>query len=187
MKAVSYDLILGAVFSGAMAFSGCTAPPANNTQTNTFNSQANTNTMANANSSPASDVAPTVIAAQEPPSYSATLALKAETTGGERAGALPELTAEVARSDADRRISFRMPNGEQVVYLNRGNRRYIVLTDRRQYAELSPQAVGFDAPRLLMPSEIINYLGRQQGFRRVGEEPLNGRAAVKYAGAAGQL
>ncbi len=127
----------------------------------------------------AGDAAPARIITDEPESYSATLRLTAETVG-ERAAALPHLEAEMARRGQDRRVSFRLPDGEQVVYLSRGGTRYVILPDRGRYAEVTSREAGFELPRLLMPDGLVGYLKEQEGYGRAGEEELNGRTVVKY-------
>ena len=127
----------------------------------------------------AGDSAPERIVTDEPESYSATLRLTAE-TAGERAAALPHLEADVARRGRDRRISFRLPDGEQVVYLSRGGMRYVILPDRGRYAEVTSRAAGFELPRLLTPDGLVDYLKGRRGYVRAGEEEMNGRTVVKY-------
>lgn len=164
--------------------SGC-SQPTSTTNANGNTNTANTNTanaVANVNLSPAAESSP-VITTAEPDEYRATVVLKARTTGGERTLAIPELSAEVARSGVNRRISFNMPNGEQVIYLNRGDTRYVILPNRKQYAELTPEAAGFEMPRLMMPDQLVDYLKRQRSFERVGEEQMNRRTVVKYRAA----
>ena len=79
------------------------------TETNT-NTNANTNTVANTNSMPANvnaNASPELlsgISAREPDTYRATLVFTAETGGGEKTIGIPTLSAEVARSGADRRV-----------------------------------------------------------------------------------
>ncbi len=129
--------------------------------------------------SPAVAVSGQTIETNEPNEYGATLELKAETVGGERA-ATPALKANVARSGEKRRVAFYLPNKEQIVYLNLGDKRYLIMPNRRQYAELDANAVGFEIPRLMMPDQIIEYLKGRTDYRRVGEEQFKGRAVVKY-------
>ncbi len=131
---------------------------------------------------PAGDSAPARIVADEPESYSATLRLTTEAVG-EGAAALPNLEAEVARQGRDRRVSFRLPDGEEVVYLNRGGTRYVLLPARERYAEVTSREAGFDLPRLLMPDRLVEHLRGQRGYTRAGEEELGGRAVVKYVAA----
>lgn len=153
---------------------------ANRVGMNTIN--ANT---ASANSSPVAS--PTIVAVSpkiettEPNEYSATLQLTAATMG--KNTSLPPLTANVAREGEKRRVAFNLPNNEQVVYLNLGSTRYLILPSRKQYAELSANAVGFEMPRLMMPDQIVDYLKGREGYDRVGEEQFNGRTVVKYRAA----
>lgn len=119
------------------------------------------------------------IATDEPDSYSATLRVSAESLG-ERATTFPNLEAEVARRGQNRRVSLRLPDGEQFIYLSRGATRYVLLPDREQYAEVTSREAGFELPRLLMPGRLVDYLKEQDGYARAGEEELNGRTVVKY-------
>lgn len=161
-----------------------------NTATDTANTNRismNTANVNAANANPSPVASPTAVAVgpkietNEPNEYSATMRLTAQTTG--KNSSLPPLTANVAREGEKRRVAFNLPNNEQVVYLNLGTTRYLILPNRKQYAELSPNAVGFEMPRLMMPDRIIDYLKGREGFERVGEEQINGRAVVKYRAA----
>jgi len=171
------------VFAALAGGCGNTATDTSSTNGLSVNS-GNVNT-ANANSSPV--VSPTVVAVvpeietNEPDEYSATMRLTAATMG--KYTNLPSLTAEVARQGEKRRVAFNLPNNEQVIYLNLGSTRYMVLPNRKQFAELSANAVGFEMPRLMMPDQIVDYLKGRRGFERVGEEQINGRTIVKYRAA----
>src|SRR5262249_1475244 len=94
-----------------IASSGCTRGPAANANINTninTNINANTNAVAaNINAS----TAPSTIAAREPGSYKATIVFTAETEGGDKAIGIPQLSADVAKNGADRRLSFKLPDG----------------------------------------------------------------------------
>lgn len=125
-------------------------------------------------------IAPT-IETSEPNNYSATVRLTAMTTG--KKTSLPAIVTNVARDGEKRRISFRLPNNEQVVYLNLGETRYLIMPSRRQYVEVDSDDVGFEIPRLMMPDQIVERLKGREGFERVGEEQLNGRTVVKYRAA----
>ncbi|HXG85050.1 MAG TPA: hypothetical protein VNI84_13600 [Pyrinomonadaceae bacterium] len=164
---------------------GCGSMATNTANANRASMNAVNANTANANSSPVAS--PTAVAASpkietnEPEEYSATLQLTARTTG--KNTSLPSLTANVAREGEKRRVAFNLPNNEQVVYLNLGSTRYLILPNRKQYAELSANSVGFEMPRLMMPDQIVDYLKGREGFERVGEEQFNGRATVKYRAA----
>src|SRR4029079_10217304 len=51
---------------------------------------------------------------------------------------------------------------------------------RKQYAELTPEATGFQLQKLMTPGQVVAYLDRLKGIEFVGEEPLAGRTALKY-------
>lgn len=162
------------------AVSGCSrGPEANaniNTNINTNTSTvANTNTNANINAAP-----PSTLAAREPDTYRAMLVFTAETEGGEKTVGIPTLSAEVARSGEDRRVSFKLPDGSDLVYLDHAGTPYAILPARKQYAELTPAATGFQLHKLMTPGQLVAYLDRLQGIQPAGEATVNGRTAQKY-------
>jgi hypothetical protein len=148
------------------------------------NANLNTNLSSNANLAPAnSNVAPqpiSAIAAKEPNTYRATLVFTAETEGGEKTMGIPTLSAEVARSGDDRRLQFKLPDGSDLIYLDHQGVPYAIAPARKQYAELTPAATGFQLHKLMSPGQLVAYLDKLQGIEFVGEEPLNGRTALKY-------
>jgi hypothetical protein len=147
------------------------------------NMNVNTNVNANANVAPVnanSAVAPSTMAAREPDAYRATLVFSAETEGGEKTIGLPTLSAEVAKNGADRRLSFKLPDGSDLIYLEHNGVHYAISPSRKQYAELTPEATGFQLHKLMTPGQLVTYLDRLQGIQLVGDESLAGRTAVKY-------
>ena len=147
------------------------------------NMNVNTNVNANANVAPVnanSAVAPSTMAAREPDAYRATLVFSAETEGGEKTLGIPTLSAEVAKNGADRRLSFKLPDGSDLIYLEHNGVHYAIAPGRKQYAELTPEATGFQLHKLMTPGQLVAYLDRLQGIQFVGEEQLNGRTALKY-------
>ena len=173
----STSFLLIVILSSGVLSAACQNQPAANTG-NTNTTTANTTTT---NTSTTVAVDPgTVINTREPEKYRATLVFTAETEGGEKAIAVPPLSAEVARNGADRRVSFKLPNGEQLIYLDSKDKHYVISPDRKQYAELTSEATGFEIQRLMTPGQLVAYLEKQKGYERVGEEQMNGRAADKY-------
>ncbi len=170
-------LILVLAISIIVLMSGCsrgTETNANiNTNINTNTSVANTNV--NINAAP-----PSTLAAREPDTYSATLVFTAETEGGEKTVGIPQLSAQVARSGEDRRVQFKLPDGSDLIYLDRAGAHYAILPARKQYAELTPAATGFQLHKLMTPGQLVAYLDRLQGIQPVGDEAVNGRPAQKY-------
>jgi hypothetical protein len=167
-----------AISTFVIAASGCTRGPAANANINT-----NTNVNVNANATGANinaSTAPSTIAAREPESYRATLVFSAETEGGDKAIGIPTLSAEVAKSGSDRRLSFKLPDGSDLIYLEKAGVQYGIAPARKQYAELTPEATGFQIHKLMSPGQVVAYLDRLKGIEFVGEEPLAGRTALKY-------
>jgi hypothetical protein len=147
---------------------------------------ANTNLAANDNTSPTNanaNLSPetiSAIAAREPEKYRATLVFSAETEGGEKTVGIPTLSAEVARNGADRRVSFKLPDGSDLIYLEQGDKHIVIAPARKQYAELTPEATGFQLQKLMTPGQLVSYLEKLKGVERVGEETISGRTADKY-------
>lgn len=161
-----------------IAASGCARGPAANANLNT-----NVNVNVNANATGGNinaSTAPSTIAAREPDSYRATLVFSAETEGGDKAIGIPTLTAEVAKSGADRRLAFKLPDGSDLVYLEKAGVQYGIAPARKQYAELTPEATGFQLHKLMTPGQLVAYLDRLKGIEFVGEELQKGRTALKY-------
>jgi hypothetical protein len=162
----------------ALALSACQQGSVTNTNVNANTS--NTTTVANSNQVTTAVPASSVINTREPEKYSATLVFTAETEGGDKAIAIPTVSAEVARNGQQQRLSFKLPNNEQLVYIDSASTHYVVSPTRKQYAELTPEATGFEIQRLMTPGQIVKFLEKQQGYERAGEEQINGRTAEKY-------
>jgi hypothetical protein len=147
---------------------------------------ANANLAANANTSPTTanaNLSPsptTVSAAREPEKYRATLVFSAETEGGEKTIGIPSLSAQVARNGADRRVAFKLPDGSDLIYLEKGDLHIVIAPARKQYAELTPEATGFQLQKMMTAGQIVSYLERLKGVERVGDDTMNGRPADKY-------
>ena len=149
------------------------------------NTNINTNTTANVNANPTganvnAATAPSTIAAREPETYRATIVFTAQTEGGDKTIGIPTLSAEVAKNGNDRRLSFKLPDGSDLIYLEKGGVQYGIAPARKQYAELTPEATGFQLHRLMTPGQIVAHLDRLQGIEPAGEEQVNGRTALKY-------
>jgi hypothetical protein len=144
----------------------------------------NANLVSNVNVAPANSNMATepisVIAAREPDKYRATLVFTAQTQGGDKAIGIPTLSAQVARSGADRRISFKLPDGSDLIYLEHAGSQYIIAPARKQYAELTPEATGFQLYKMMTPGQLVAYLEKLKGIEAKGEESVDGRTALKY-------
>jgi hypothetical protein len=171
----------------ALAFAGCGAPSQSvNVNTSAVNTNTNTNSgvVSNANVSVNANSAasaPTVsVEAKEPDQYQATVTIKLEAVGADRTTTLPTLSAKVARSGNDRRMEFAVPAGGRVIYLDKAGTNYLIMPDKRQYAELNKESLGFDMRRMLMPEQIVQQVQNTKGVERVGDEQYNGRDATRY-------
>ncbi len=174
------------------AIFGTACPGSPNTNSNTTIANTNVNVMTNGNTiSVANNAVSTtvttgttgVIESKEPEQYQASVALKFETSGEKKVATQP-LKAEVARSGANRRMEFAMPNGEKLIYLETGGKQLLVMPQRKQYAELNKESLGFEVRSLMMPETIVKNLNNMKGIERVGEEKIDGRDAIKYRFAA---
>ena len=170
---------VAAIVLSLSIFGAACQQPATNTTTTTTNT-GNANATTNANTTTTTTTGST-INTREPERYTAQLVMTAQTESGDRAVALPSITSQVARDGANRRVMFRLPpNNEEVVYLDRGDERFVILPGRRQYARLTREATGFEVPRMMTPGQLVTYVQNMRGYERVGEEMLNNRRVVKY-------
>lgn len=162
-----------------IAASGCARGPVANENVNTnINTNVNANVAANTNIN--ANTAPSTLSAREPDAYKATIVFTAETEGGDKAIGIPTLSADVAKSGSDRRLSFKLPDGSDLIYLEHAGVQYGIAPARKQYAELTPEATGFQIHKLMTPGQLVAYLDRLQGIEFVGEEQQAGRTALKY-------
>lgn len=170
-------ILVLAISITVFTMSGCARGPEANANINT---NINTNTsVANVNAN-VSAAPPSALAAREPDTYRATLVFTAETEGGEKTVGIPTLSADVARSGLDRRVMFKLPDNSDLIYLDHSGTHYAILPARKQYAELTPAATGFQLHKLMTPGQLVAYLDKLQGIQAVGEESVNGRTALKY-------
>lgn len=152
--------------------------PSNSNQTVNINS----NTNANMTNSTVTTSTGQTIVAREPDKYSATVSITASTAGQQRAAGQAEV--KVARNGADRRYSIdtKVPGVGEVIYLEKGDKHYVILPARKQYAELTQEMTGvnMEMVRAMTPGQIVAFVTRQQGVQLVGDETLNNRPVKKY-------
>jgi hypothetical protein len=179
MRALKLSGILGSTLLLALVGAGAACqPPAANTNVANVNS----NTVGNANAAATPPlVSAATIETREPNEYKATLVFSATAEGKPQALQLP---IEVARSGDNRRYAFNnIPVIGQVIFLDRADKRYLIIPSRKQYAEITPALIGFDI-RSLTPGQMVTVLQQQKGVERVGEEQREGRTVTKYRYAA---
>lgn len=174
----SAKLLIGMAVSLTLAGSACQQQPATNTGTSSVNSTTNVNSSTTSNTNTTATAGST-IETREPDQYSATVTLKLEVTGTQNIST-PPLSADFARNGTERRISVKLPGGDQVVYLDRGAKRYIILPNRKQYAEIDATSTGFDVPTVMTPAQVVNQAKTIRGCEKGGEETFAGRSSIKY-------
>src|SRR5215213_9085689 len=174
----------------ALAAAGCQS--ATETSNSTVNGSANGNSTVNVNGSNTNMTTSTVqtntgqtIEAREPDKYTATMVATLATSGAQQQKGQAEI--KVARNGADRRYSVTLPVLGELVFLDKADKRYVIMHGRKQYAELTQEMTGvnMDQVRSMTPGQLVAFVSRQQGVQQVGEETFNGRPAIKYRAAGG--
>ena len=171
----------------AFGLAGCQqATETSNTTANANgNSAVNVNSNSNANMTTSTVTTNTgqTIEAREPEKYTATMVATLATSGQQQARGQAEI--KVARNGADRRYSVTVPVIGELVFLDKADKRYVIMHGRKQYAELTQEMTGvnMDQVRSMTPGQLVAFVSRQQGVQQVGEETFNGRPAIKYRAA----
>ncbi len=183
-------IFAAALFAAGLAAAGCQqATETSNTTTNANGNSAavniNSNTNANITTSTVTTNTGQVIEAREPDKYTATMVATLATAGQQQQRGQAEF--KVARNGADRRYSVTLPAIGELVFLDKADKRYIIMHGRKQYAELTQEMTGvnMEQVRSMTPGQLVAFVSRQQGVERVGEETFNGRPAIKYRAAGG--
>ncbi|HZI20108.1 MAG TPA: hypothetical protein VEY09_16105 [Pyrinomonadaceae bacterium] len=163
----------------ALAGAACQQAAVTNTNTTTTGANLNINSSNSANmtSTTMTTGGGATIEAKEPDKYSAVVHVSGTTQGQQSATFQQQI--EVARNGADRVYSVNTPMG-RLAFLDKPDKRYVIIEGRKQYAELTPEMTGFEIGRSLTPGQMVAYTSRQQGVTKVGEESLNGRMTTKY-------
>lgn len=176
----SATFFLSATLVLAIIGSAC-QQPATDANSNVANS--NITSISNVNTNTTPTPSGSTIQTSEPDNYSAKITLKLETIGSANKVATPPVTVDFARNGADRRYAFTLPvTNERVIYIDRADKRYIIMPNRKQYAELTPEATGFEIPSVMTPGQIIGQIKNMSGCERVSEDNVttNNRPAIKY-------
>jgi hypothetical protein len=171
---------LGALALATLISAACQEATITNSNTTTTGTTTNVNSSNSANMTSTSTTtgAGTVIESKEPDKYTATMVVTAAASGQQQQAGKTEI--KVARNGADRRYSVHVPVLGEVIFLDKADKRYLIVPSRKQYAELTPELLGFDAGRAMTPGQMVAYVSRQQGVELVGDETLNNRPATKY-------
>ncbi len=117
---------------------------------------------------------------KEPERFSVTLTISAQETASEAPAPMLTQQLSLAKIGADRRWAFGLPAPlGQIVYLEKSGLRYLVVFERKQYVELTPDAIDFQLGEVFTPHAIAERLKSRQ-YENLGLEPVNGRTAIKY-------
>jgi outer membrane lipoprotein-sorting protein len=183
---VAKGILAAAALAAGLA--GCqSATETSNTTTANANANANSTVNVNGNANMTTSTVQTntgqTIEAREPDKYTATMVATLATAGQQQQTARAEF--KVARNGADRRYSVVLPAVGELVFLDKADKRYVIMHGRKQYAELTQEMTGvnMDQVRSMTPGQLVAFVSRQQGVTQVGEETFNGRPAVKYRAA----
>ena len=172
-------LIAGLVWSTTLLLS-CGNPTGNGNLSAVNTNAGVANSISNSNLNSVSTTGSTVDT-REPEQYQATVKLSLQTLGsGPQQANVPNVGANVARMGDDRVMEFTALN-EKVIFLDKGGKNYLILPNRKQYAELTQESLGFEVRRMMMPEQIVQQAKSVPGMRFVGEETQNGRQVLKYA------
>jgi len=137
------------------------------------------NDNANAGSRTASSQSST-IDIKVPERYGVAMTISTQGTTSEAPAPMLTQQLSLAKVGADLRWTFVFPAPlGQIVYLEKSGLKYLVLVERKQYVELTPDALGFQLGSVLTPNSIAERLGSRQ-YEKLGLEPVNGRTAIKY-------
>lgn len=179
------------VTAAALSSAGCQSSENTNAASNSNSSNSNqtvainSNTNTNVSTSTITTNTGQTIEAREPDKYSATVSITGSTAGQQRAAAQAEV--KVARNGADRRyaVDTKLPGVGEIIYLEKGDKHYVIMPARKQYAELTQEMTGvnMDVVRAMTPGQIVAFVTRQQGVQLVGDETLNNRPVKKYRAA----
>lgn len=174
---ITKGLLGASLFAFALAGAACQQAPVDNTA-NTNATAANTNGATNLNANTTTTGA--VIETREPDKYTANVVVTAATSGQQAQQFQRQI--KVARNGTDRfySVDTGIPSVGEITFLDKADKRYIIMHGRKQYAELTPELTGFDIGRAMTPGQMVAYAERQQGVTRVGDEMLNQRMTTKY-------
>lgn len=171
---------LFSALTAALLAAACGAPTGNTNPTSVNSNASVANSLSNSNMNVSTTATGNAVDAKEPDQYQANIKLSIQSMGTSQTASLPTLGAAVARSGDDRVMVFNLPTNEKAIYLDKGGQNYLILPNRKQYAELNKESTGIEIRRLLMPEQIVSQIKGINGVTRAGEESVNGREVVKY-------
>jgi hypothetical protein len=121
-------------------------------------------------------------ATKEPERYQAVRVIT--TSGGFEATTQPAPSSQtfIARDGERRREDYESAAGEKISYLQLPGSVYVLLPEKKLYAELTPggEAEGNERAENVPPDKLLNAARPESVYEKLDAENLNGRATVKY-------
>lgn len=166
------------VFVMSILMTGCATDP--NTGSNSNSNRTATIDANNANAASAPS-ASTVLEAREPERYTVTTTMTIQSTGETPQANIPQLQFSFGKLGDNRRLAFNLPSpAGEVIYIEKGNAKYLIYPARNQYVELDPRELGFELGNMLSPVSVVERLKERTQYEVMGTETINGRAATRY-------
>jgi hypothetical protein len=147
------------------------------------------NVAANAGGATEETLATPPFATKEPERYQA-LRVITSSTGGEAngpgAGDSSSRQTFIARDGERRREDYETPAGTKISFLQLQNGIYVLLPEKKMYAEWKPEAGGtgegrkVSVPPDFSPDKLLNEARPEAHYEKLGAETVNGRETAKY-------
>jgi outer membrane lipoprotein-sorting protein len=128
-------------------------------------------------------------ATKEPERYQA-IRVITTSAAGTNGAAEPVSRTLIARDGERRREDYEAGAGEKISYLQLPEGSYVLLPDKKLYAELKPEGEGGGSSKAseratsiapdFSPDRLLNEVRPESRYEKLGPETLNGRAVQKY-------
>ncbi|HYO91516.1 MAG TPA: hypothetical protein VEQ40_07765 [Pyrinomonadaceae bacterium] len=147
---------------------------------------ANTNSAAGSTSVAEETSTTPPFSTKEPERYQATMVITSSLGEQSNIPGMAGLTTKqmmVARDGDKRRVDLELFPGAKVAYLQTAAGRYMLVPDKKVYAEFNPGGASDPSKNLssgFSPDELLNQSSGGARYEKLGAENVNGRSTVKY-------
>jgi hypothetical protein len=144
---------------------------------------------ANANGGTEETLTTPPFATKEPERYQALRVITSSTgveANGQGAADSSSNQTFIARDGERRREDYETPAGTKISFLQLSNGIYLLLPEKKMYAEWKPEAGGIgeggaaSVPPDFSPDKLLNEARPEAHYEKLGAETVNGRTAAKY-------
>lgn len=144
---------------------------------------------ANSNNATVETLTTPPFATREPERYQALRVITSSLSGATGHDSAAETLSSqtfIARDGDKRREDYETPAGLKISLLQLPSGTYILLPDKKLYAESKPEADGVadsraeSAPEDFSPEKLLNETRPEAHYEKLGAENVNGRSTVKY-------